>query len=262
MALSAKRNELYKTNDQNPDYQDIRRLWESFLFRCCFTHCAAFNWYMRSQASSAQQNGNFHSYSPKLFVFQRYDISKFWVWSSVFHYPSFSVVLLLLLLTMYPALSLSFLYLTYYTTANVATVVAQQAQQPAVAACRTLISPTVNDGTTVTTSQFPDPSCWDTLNMTDWMTNWNATTTVCTATQSVHTPCQCRMDEPWGVCFMRLTYAGNKTATYGCTDLTKPDNCTGPTPENVVSGGAEIFYGAFSVGQPNSGSGSKTCTGH
>ena len=155
------------------------------------------------------------------------------------------------------------LFFLYTITQCIAANVARQAADPeAVALCRDLTSSTTNDGTTTTLTQFPDPSCWDTLNMTDWLTNWNATTVVCTAAQQQQlqqnarsaTPCQCRFEEPWATCFMRLTYAGNKTAHYdGCADLTKKSkNCTMPLPENIVAGPAEIFYGAYSVSnRPN-----------
>ena len=153
--------------------------------------------------------------------------------------------------------TLLFLYLTDCITANTTTA-ARRARREAVVACRTLTSSTSNDGTTTTTSQFPDPSCWDTLEMEDWMTNWNTSTTICTATQSVLTPCQCRIDEPWATCFMRLTYEGSRTASYACTDLTKSENCTPPVPGIIVPGPAEIFYGAYSVGPPSFGFGKKT----
>ena len=139
-------------------------------------------------------------------------------------------------------------YLANLVIANATTEAARRAQQQAVAACEDLTSSTTtSDGTTTTISLFPDPSCWDTLDMTDWMKKWNATTVVCTASQSLRTSCQCRIDEPWATCFMQLTYARNKTANYVCTDLAKPEDCTMPTPRNVMSGPAEIFYGAYSV---------------
>lgn len=150
------------------------------------------------------------------------------------------------------ALKFTFLlYLTKRTTANTTTA-AHRAQQEAVAACRNLTSSPTNDGTTTTIQTIPDPSCWDTLDMTDWMTSWNTSTTICTATQSVLTPCQCQIDEPWATCFMRLSYERNRTASYMCTDLTKPEDCTEPVPGIVVPGPAEIFYGAYSVSLPAS----------
>ena len=148
---------------------------------------------------------------------------------------------------MHAVKTLLLLYLANLVSANAITDAAGRAQRRDVAACEDLTSSTTSDGTTVTISSFPDSSCWDALDMTDWMKRWNATTVVCTAAQSLHTPCQCRIDEPWATCFMRLTYARNKTANYVCTDLTKPEDCTKPTPRNVVPGPVEIFYGAYSV---------------
>lgn len=150
-------------------------------------------------------------------------------------------------------------YLANLITANATTEAASQARQQAVAACEDLTSSTSNDGTTITISSFPDSSCWDTLDMTDWMKRWNATTVVCKATQSLLTPCQCQVDEPWATCFMRLTYARNNTAKYNCTDLAKPEDCTMPTPSNVVPGPVEIFYGAYSVCLSNL---AKACSRH
>lgn len=154
---------------------------------------------------------------------------------------------------MHPMTTLFLLCLINSITANTTTA-AQRARKEAIAACQNLTSSIVNHGTIATIVPFPDPSCWNTLKMTEWMTAWNTSTTTCTATQSV---CQCRIDEPWATCFMRLTYENNPTASYICTDLTKPANCTKPVPGNVVSGPVEIIYGAYSVGRSNLGSRSK-----
>lgn len=164
---------------------------------------------------------------------------------------------------MHAVTTMFLLCLTKCITANTTTA-AQRAQQEAVAvaACRNITSSNTDDGTTTTILPFPDPSCWDTLKMTDWMTNWNTSTTICTATQSVLTPCQCRIDEPWATCFMRLTYERNRTASYVCTNLTEPESCTEPVPGIIVDGPAEIYYGAYSVGQSNFGSISKLCAGY
>lgn len=146
-------------------------------------------------------------------------------------------------------LALKIVFLLFFTKHIIAntTTAAQRAQREAVAACQNLTSPTTSDGTTTPIRTFPDPSCWDTLDMTDWMTNWNNSTTICTATQSVLTPCQCRISEPWATCFMRLTYERTRTANYICTNLTKPEDCTEPVPAIVVPGPPQIFYGAYSI---------------
>ena len=159
-------------------------------------------------------------------------------------------------LRMHAVKPLLILYLTNCVTAN-ATTAAWRAHREAVAACRNLSS-TTDDGTTTTISQFPDPSCWDTLGMTDWMTYWNTSTTICTATQSALTPCQCQINEPWATCFIRLTYPGIRSACYACTDLAKPEGCTEPVPGIVVPGPVEIFYGAYSVSQPEFSSTNET----
>ena len=157
---------------------------------------------------------------------------------------------------MHAVKTLLFFHLANLITANATTQAARRAQQQAVAACEDLTSSTTsNDGTITTILSFPDASCWDTLDMTDWMKRWNATTVVCKATQNLSPPCQCRIDEPWATCFMQLTYARNKTAHYGCMDLTKPEDCTKPTTGNVVPGPVEIFYGAYSVCLSNLASG-------
>lgn len=145
--------------------------------------------------------------------------------------------------------TLQVVFLLYFTTCVTtnATTERVRAQKQAVAACQNLTS-SVSDGeNTTTTLSFPNASCWSTLDMANWMTTWNASTTICTATQEALTLCQCRLDEPWATCFMRLTYEGNRTASYLCMDLTKPKDCTMPVPGNVVAGPVEIFYGAFSI---------------
>ena len=162
---------------------------------------------------------------------------------------------------MHAVKTLLLLYLTNRIFANTTTA-ALRAHRKAVAACRTLTPLISTDGATTTVSQFPDSSCWDTLDMTDWMTDWNTSTTICTVPQSVLTPCQCRIDEPWATCFMRLTYQRNRTASYVCTDLTKPEDCTAPVPGIVVPGPAEIFYGAYSVGQLDSDIRNEACLRH
>lgn len=160
-------------------------------------------------------------------------------------------------------LTLKVVFLLYFTkcvTTNAATDARRaRAQKQAVAACQNLTSSVSDDDTTTTTHFFPNASCWGTLDMADWMTSWNASTTICTATPSVSTPCQCQLDEAWATCFMRLTYEGDRTAGYVCTDLTKPEDCTIPVPGNVVAGPVEIFYGAFSASQSNLDLPSKSC---
>ena len=123
-----------------------------------------------------------------------------------------------------------------YVLAGVITISQQIADE--VAGCRDLTTPRI---------PFPNPACWDILNMTTWMTDWNATTTTCTTLQDLLTPCQCFDGEPWVTCFMRLTFASSPSAGYQCTNLTLPNDCSEPNPRTIVAGPAEIFYGSFSI---------------
>lgn len=47
-----------------------------------------------------------------------------------------------------------------------------------------------------------DPSCWQGLQLTQWLTNWNKTTLVCPPNQD-DANC-CLSTEPWTTCFLRL----------------------------------------------------------
>ncbi len=116
------------------------------------------------------------------------------------------------------------------TTKNLAT-------QAAIKACRKFNS----------TTSPPDPACWEILRVDIWMSNWNVSTTRCSATQDLLQPCQCMFEEAWATCFMRLTFEENRSADYYCTDVTMPKNCTEPLPGHIVQGPAEIYYGAYSI---------------
>ncbi len=111
--------------------------------------------------------------------------------------------------------------------------------QKAIEACRNPVTPRP--------AIFPDPTCWETLQMPAWMSNWNTTTTVCGQSQDLLTPCQCMYEEPWAACFMRLTFEGNRTANYECTNISAPQDCFEPYPGHIVPGPAEIYYGAHSI---------------
>ncbi len=130
--------------------------------------------------------------------------------------------------------SLSFFAL--YSLANATT--AKQQNKAQIAACRNLTAPQV---------PFPDPACWDILDMPTWMETWNTSTTTCTSLQDLLTPCQCIVGEPWVTCFMRLTFEGSRSAVYRCTNLSLPGACSKPTPNTIVQGPAEIYYGSFSI---------------
>jgi len=125
--------------------------------------------------------------------------------------------------------------LTHIVIAN--TTTRDRATRAAITACRTFHS---------TTSQ-PDLECWERLRVDIWMSNWNVNTTRCGATQDLVEPCQCMFEEAWATCFMRLTFEGNRSADYYCTDVTMPENCTEPLPGHVVQGPAEIYYGAYAI---------------
>lgn len=134
-----------------------------------------------------------------------------------------------------PICLLVFYRLTYAVIAN--TTTRDEAARDATTACRTFSS----------TLPSPNPTCWETLQMDIWISNWNVTTTQCTATQDSLDPCQCMYEEVWATCFMRLTFEENRGADYDCTDVTMPANCTKPLPGHIVQGPAEIYYGAYSI---------------
>lgn len=93
----------------------------------------------------------------------------------------------------------------------------------AAASCR-FISPT---------TAGPDPACWNALNMTGWITEWNVS------------PQACAQYEPWGNCFMRLTHNG--AAGIDCLKIRSADACPLPVVGNITQGPAEIWYGAWSI---------------
>lgn len=74
------------------------------------------------------------------------------------------------------------------------------------------------------------PSCWDTLGMTQWMFNWNFTTTTC------------QPGEIWSTCFLRLAYG---SAGYDCSTLGSL-NCSAPRLGGPVTD-AHVFYGAYNI---------------
>jgi len=127
-------------------------------------------------------------------------------------------------------------YLMICTLAN--TTTENQQREARIAACRDLDASLV---------PFPDPECWDILNMSKWMETWNTSTTICTSLQDLLTPCQCFVGEVWMTCFMRLTFEGIRTADYQCTNISMLGSCSKPAPHAIVQGPAEIYYGSFSI---------------
>lgn len=74
------------------------------------------------------------------------------------------------------------------------------------------------------------PSCWDTLQMNQWMFNWNLTTTAC------------EVGEIWSTCFLRLAYG---SAGYDCSTLGSL-NCSAPRLGGLITD-AHVFYGAYNI---------------
>ena len=74
------------------------------------------------------------------------------------------------------------------------------------------------------------PSCWDSLQMTQWMFNWNFTTKTC------------EQGEIWSTCFLRLAYG---SAGYDCSTLGSL-NCSAPRLGGPVQD-AHVFYGAYNI---------------
>lgn len=68
-----------------------------------------------------------------------------------------------------------------------------------------------------------DESCWETLNLTNWITDWKTNAPTCTSADD-GTHC-CNPDtapnEPWTACFLRLALAN---ADYDCT-VFNGDSC-------------------------------------
>lgn len=59
-----------------------------------------------------------------------------------------------------------------------------------------------------------DASCWETLNLTAWLTNWNQTTPTCSEDQD-DADC-CDIGEAWNKCFLRL---GHGASGSDCTEI-------------------------------------------
>ncbi len=80
-------------------------------------------------------------------------------------------------------------------------------------------APSCNIGTQVSYLTDYDSSCWNTLNIMTYLTNWKATTPTCTAAENSagQTLSCCRASEPWSTCFLRL--ATKQLNAYDCTQL-------------------------------------------
>lgn len=89
-------------------------------------------------------------------------------------------------------------------------------------------SPNCTDLSSSTGATYP--SCWDSLQMNEWMFNWNFTTKTC------------EDGEIWSTCFLRLAYG---SAGYDCSTLGSL-NCSAPRLGGPVTD-AHVFYGAFNI---------------
>lgn len=78
----------------------------------------------------------------------------------------------------------------------------------------------------------PDPTCWNTLKMDDWVREWNVG------------PQACAQYEPWGNCFMRLS--NNGASGIDCLTIYSTKGCYRPVVSDLV-GPAEVWYGAWSI---------------
>ncbi|KAF6232043.1 hypothetical protein HO173_009880 [Letharia columbiana] len=80
-------------------------------------------------------------------------------------------------------------------------------------------APSCNVGTQVDNLAAYDSSCWNTLDIMPYLTNWKATTPTCTDAENSagQTLSCCGASEPWSTCFLRL--ATKQLNTYDCTQL-------------------------------------------
>ena len=63
-----------------------------------------------------------------------------------------------------------------------------------------------------------DTSCWNTLNMSSWLQNWNATTSRCSGSADGSNCCgpSNNPNEPWSTCFLRLALSDSD---YDCSQI-------------------------------------------
>lgn len=59
-------------------------------------------------------------------------------------------------------------------------------------------------------------SCWDQLDITDYLTSWNVTTPVCSTSNAGNGSNCCVASEPWSTCFLRLATG---SSGLDCTSL-------------------------------------------
>lgn len=85
-------------------------------------------------------------------------------------------------------------------------------------------APSCSIGTGLDSRDAYDSSCWDTLNIMPYLTNWKATTPTCTDAENSagQTMSCCVASEPWSTCFLRL--ATKQSTAYDCTRVST-DEC-------------------------------------
>lgn len=96
-------------------------------------------------------------------------------------------------------------------------------------------APSCSTGTQVGNLAAYDSSCWDTLDIMPYLTNWKATTPTCTDAEdsSAQTLSCCGASEPWSTCFLRL--ATKQVNAYDCSQLTPTKS--GPICSLGMNGG-------------------------
>lgn len=93
-------------------------------------------------------------------------------------------------------------------------------------------------GTQVDNLAAYDSSCWNTLDIMPYLTNWKATTPICSDAENSarQTLSCCGASGPWSTCFLRL--ATKQLNTYDCTQVTLREN--GPYCSLGASGGRAL----------------------
>lgn len=88
-------------------------------------------------------------------------------------------------------------------------------------------APSCNIGIQASVNAPYASSCWDTLGIMPYLTNWKAATPTCTDAESSagQTLGCCGASEPWSTCFLRL--ATKQSNAYDCTQLA-PTACSFP----------------------------------
>ncbi len=88
-------------------------------------------------------------------------------------------------------------------------------------------APSCNIGTQTGNTIVYASSCWDTLDIMSYLTNWKATTPTCTDAENSagQTLSCCGASEPWSTCFLRL--ATRQLNAYDCTQ-TSLTTCSFP----------------------------------